>query len=208
MFNKLKKVFSHAPVNRVSGPVEYIICGLGNPGSKYQKTRHNAGFLTLDILADKLGVNVDKIKHKSLVGDAMIDNKRVLLVKPQTFMNLSGQAVTEIAAFYKVPYEKIIVIFDDISLNVGIMRIRKKGSDGGHNGIKNILELSGTDVFPRIKIGVGEKPNPDMDLAAWVTSTFNENELKPVFECMKNAAEAACLIISDKEDEAMNKYSR
>ena len=153
----------------------YIIVGLGNPTSKYDKTRHNVGFDTIDALADKYSINVNNAKHKALCGQGIIDGEKVLLMKPQTFMNLSGEAVKQAAAFYKVPAENIIVIFDDVSLDVGKMRIRLKGSAGGHNGIKSIIAHMG-DSFPRVKMGVGEKPHPEYDLADWVLSHFSKDD--------------------------------
>ena len=155
IFKKLEA--ERAPVP--SGPPEFIICGLGNPGTQYENTRHNAGFMALDTLAEDLKADVKKLKFKSLTADVNIDGVRCLLMKPTTFMNNSGEAVIEALNFYKLPPEKLLVIYDDISLDVGRMRIRKKGSDGGHNGIKSIIYLTGSDTFPRIKIGVGAKPN-------------------------------------------------
>ena len=161
-----------------AGPVEYLIVGLGNPGPKYNGTRHNAGFMALDALAEKLGTRVEKLQFKALTGDAVIGGKRVLLLKPGTFMNLSGQAVQEAAAFHKVPMDQVLVLMDDVSLPVGALRIRKKGSAGGHNGLKNIIYLTGRDDFPRVKIGVGEKPHPDYDLADWVLGKFSPEDAK------------------------------
>lgn len=189
-----------------SGGVEYIVVGLGNPGSQYENTRHNAGFITIDTLASKLDVKVDRIKYKSLCGTAVINNKKVLLMKPSTYMNNSGQAVTEAMNFFKIPAEKVIVIFDDISLDVGKMRIRRKGSDGGHNGIKNIIYLSGSDMFPRIKIGIGHKPEK-WNLADWVLSSFSENEMKLLKETAEKACDTVSLIIDGKTDKAMNLYN-
>ena len=175
-------LFSKKNSTENTGSIEYIIVGLGNPGSQYENTRHNAGFITLDTIAKKNDIKVDRLKFKSLCGTGKIGGKRVLLMKPSTFMNLSGQAVTEAMAFYKIPPEHTIVIFDDISLEPGKLRIRRKGSDGGHNGIKNIIYLSGSDKFPRIKVGVGAKPNPHWELADWVLSRFTESEMKPLTE--------------------------
>ena len=198
MFFKKNDVFS--------GGVEYIVVGLGNPGSQYANTRHNAGFITIDTLAEKLGVKIDRIKYKSLCTTCIINDKKVLLMKPSTYMNLSGQAVTEAMNFFKIPPEKVIVIFDDISLDVGKMRIRRKGSDGGHNGIKNIIYLSGSDMFPRIKIGVGHKPEK-WDLADWVLSSFSDSEMKLLKETAEKACDAVSLIIDGKTDRAMNLYN-
>ena len=159
-------------------PVEYIIVGLGNPGDKYEITRHNGGFLAIDYIAEKKGVRIDRARFKALTAVADINGKGVLLMKPQTFMNLSGEAVGEAARFYKLNADKIIVISDDISLSVGRMRVRRKGSAGGHNGLKNINQHLGTDAYPRLKVGVGEKPHPEYDLVDWVLSSFNAEELK------------------------------
>lgn len=192
---------------KASGPVEYLIVGLGNPESKYQNTRHNAGFLTIDRIAEKSGCAVDRMKYKALTGVATIADKRVLLMKPQTYMNNSGEAVQEAMSFYKIPAEKVLVIFDDISLDVGKMRIRRKGSHGGHNGIKSIVQLCGSEDFPRIKVGVGKKPHPGYDLADWVLSRFTEQEradLSPVFD---NSWEAVQLFLNGQLDKAMNQFN-
>lgn len=201
-----KNLFSSRP-SVPTGPVEFLIVGLGNPGRQYENTRHNAGFITLDVIAEKAGARVDRIKFKGLCGEGMLGGKKVLLLKPSTFMNLSGQSVQEAMAFYKLPPEKVLVIFDDISLEPGRLRIRRKGSDGGHNGIKNIIYLSGKDTFPRIKMGVGKKPNPNWDLADWVLSHFTEDELKALQDAAGRAASAAELIVQGKIDEAMNRYT-
>lgn len=190
-----------------SGPVEYIIAGLGNPGTKYENTRHNAGFLAIDRVAEKAGASIDRLKFKGLTGQAEVGGKRVLLLKPSTFMNLSGQSVQEALAFYKLPPSRCIVLFDDISLEPGRMRIRAKGTDGGHNGMKNIIYLSGSDQFPRIKLGVGKKPHPDYNLADWVLSRFTEKEQKDLATALENAAAAAELIAKGDMDRAMNLYN-
>jgi peptidyl-tRNA hydrolase, PTH1 family len=190
-----------------SGPVEYLIVGLGNPGSKYEGTRHNAGFMALDYIAEKAGASVDRIKFKGLCGFASISGKKVLLLKPSTFMNLSGQSVTEAMNFYKLPPEKVIVLFDDISLEPGSMRIRLKGSDGGQNGMKNIIYLSGKDTFARIKLGTGAKPNPQWDLADWVLSKFSSQEQKALGEAIDHANSSVALMVDGKVTEAMNKYN-
>lgn len=200
-------MFSRIRKEPTAGGIEYIIVGLGNPGAKYETTRHNVGFNAIDTIAEKAGISVTKLKYKSLIGDGSIGGKKVLLLKPQTFMNLSGEAVRDAMQFYKVPPEKVIVIFDDVSLDIGRMRIRRKGSDGGHNGIKNIIYLTGSDSYPRIKIGVGKKPHPDYDLADWVLSSFKKDEqdiLKAVYE---DAYSAVSLMLDDKTDMAMNKYN-
>ncbi|MBQ5563403.1 MAG: aminoacyl-tRNA hydrolase [Clostridia bacterium] len=186
--------------------VEYIVVGLGNPDRKYENTRHNAGFITVDTLADKMDIRLDRIKYKSLCNTCTIADKKVLLMKPSTYMNNSGQAVVEAMNFFKVPSENVIVIFDDISLDVGKMRIRRKGSDGGHNGIKNIIYLSGSDRFPRIKMGVGNKPEK-WDLADWVLSNFTDSERKLLDETAQKACDAVEKIISGNIDKAMNLYN-
>ena len=191
-----------------AGPVEYLIVGLGNPGPKYNGTRHNAGFLALDALAEKLGTRVEKLQFKALTGDAVIGGKRVLLLKPGTFMNLSGQAVQEAAAFHKVPMDRVLVLMDDVSLPVGALRIRKKGSAGGHNGLKNIIYLTGRDDFPRVKIGVGEKPHPDYDLADWVLGKFSPEDAKTLLALFGDVPAICELFVQGKLDEAMSKYNR
>lgn len=203
----LKKLFgSEKNSSMVSGPVEYIIVGLGNPGSKYDGTRHNAGFMALDAVAEKAGVNIDRIKFKGLTGRAVVGGKSVLLLKPSTFMNLSGESVREAMAFYHLPPEKVILLFDDISLLPGKLRIRSKGSAGGHNGVKNILYLTGKDTFPRVKLGVGHKP-PEWDLADWVLGHFSPDDMKKMEESAQNAAAAVELILNGKTQEAMNRYN-
>ena len=190
-----------------SGPFDYMIVGLGNPGKKYEFTKHNAGFLCVDLLAQQLGVKIDRLKFKSLMGDVRINSKRCLLLKPQTFMNLSGEAVREAAQFYNLPPERIIVIFDDISLEPGRLRIRRKGSDGGHNGIKSIIYQLQSDAFPRIKLGIGAKPHPDFDLADWVLEPFTNEALNALRTAADNACEAVGLMVDGKIDEAMSRYN-
>lgn len=187
--------------------IEYIIVGLGNPGRQYESTRHNAGFIALDYIADKLGVRVNRIKFKSTVAEARVAGHRCLLMKPSTFMNLSGQAVTEAMRFYKLPPQKVIVLCDDINLDVGKIRIRRKGSDGGQNGIKNIIYLSGSDEFPRVKIGIGKKPHPDYDLKDWVLSRFTDKDKTALKDILPNIADAVGLIVNDDIDKAMNLYN-
>ena len=189
------------------GSVEYLIVGLGNPDRKYENTRHNCGWLAIDYIAEKLGIKVNKIKYKSFVGEAAIGGKKALLMKPTTYMNNSGQAVVEAMSFYKIPPENVVVIFDDVSLDVGKMRIRQKGSDGGQKGMRSIIYLSGSDAFPRIKIGIGAKPNPDWDLADWVLSRFSDDERKTLDKMFENAYEAVGLIIDGKTDRAMNRFN-
>ena len=184
-------------------PVEYIVVGLGNPGIQYAITRHNAGFILIDEIAAKYSVRVDRAKYKALTAEATICGKRVLLMKPQTFMNLSGEAVGEAARFYKIDPSKIIVLSDDISLDVGKLRVRRKGSAGGHNGLKSINEHIGSDEYPRIKIGVGQKPHPDYDLAAWVLSNFSSEEQKSLVGLRDIVASGVEKIIQGDVDGAM-----
>lgn len=186
----------------------YLIVGLGNFGKEYENTRHNAGFCVADNLAEKFAVSDFKLKHKALICDCRINGNRVLLAKPQTYMNLSGQAVFEISKFYKIPCDKIIVIFDDISLPVGKIRVRAKGTHGGHNGMKNISELMATDNIKRIKIGVGSKPNPDYDLKDWVLGKFSEEDIAALKLVYKRAADAAVEIICADVNSAMNKFNK
>lgn len=192
---------------KVGGSVEYLIVGLGNPDRKYENTRHNTGWMALDYIADKLDCRVNKIKYKSLIGTCEINGAKVMLMKPTTYMNNSGQAVVEAMNFYKIPAENVIVIFDDISLDVGKMRIRSKGSDGGQKGMRSIINLSGSQAFPRIKIGIGAKPNPDWDLADWVLSKFTDKEMKDLEKMFENAHKAVELIIDGKTDRAMNLFN-
>lgn len=189
------------------GAVSFLVAGLGNPGPKYDCTRHNAGFLAIDTLAENLGVKIDRLRFKSLCADVMIEGERVLLMKPSTFMNNSGEAVGEAARFYKIPPEHVIVLFDDVSLDVGRLRIRRKGSDGGHNGIKSILYHLESDNFPRVKIGVGQKPHPDYDLADWVLGRFDKRDTALLDEAFRNAAQAARMIVAGKISEAMNLFN-
>lgn len=190
-----------------TGAVEYIIVGLGNPGTEYENTRHNIGFMTIDTLCEKYKVSCKKLKFKSLTCDVMIAGKRCLIMKPSTYMNKSGEAVTEAMSFYKIPPERTIIVFDDISLEPGKMRIRRKGSDGGHNGIKNIIYLSGADTFPRIKMGVGAKPHPDYNLADWVLGRFKKEDGEKLERCFDNAVTALELMVDGKTDQAMNKFN-
>ncbi len=191
-----------------AGPVDFLIVGLGNPGKKYEGTRHNAGFAALEALAESLHVKVDRVRFKSFCAQTELDGQRVLLMMPQTFMNLSGEAVREAMQFYKLPPERVLVLFDDISLPVGTIRIRRKGSAGGQKGMASIIALCGSDQFPRVKIGIGEKPHPDYDLADWVLSRFTKEEAPRLLDAAKNAAEAARLITAGKVDEAMNRFSK
>lgn len=183
-----------------------IIVGLGNPGNKYENTRHNVGFSTIDVLSEKHGIKVDRLKHKALIGDGSIKGERVLLVKPQTFMNLSGESVRDIVEWYKLPIESVIVIYDDADLPVGTVRIRPKGSSGTHNGMKSIIYQLQSDDFPRIRIGIGKAPE-GWDLADYVLSRFSGDEAKAIHESVKRAADAAAAIIGTGVDIAMNLYN-
>lgn len=189
------------------GTPEFIIAGLGNPGKKYEATRHNTGFVFIDMLADKYSLRVNKIKFKAVTDTAEIAGRKCLVMKPQTFMNESGQSIREAASFYKIPPENIIVVFDDISLDCGKMRIRRKGTDGGHNGIKSIIYHLKSDNFPRIKLGVGKKPHPDYDLAAWVLSDFSKDEAALMRKAAENAVEAVELMVKGETDAAMSKFN-
>ena len=185
----------------------YIIVGLGNPEKKYFTTRHNIGFMTIDTIAEKYNIRVEEAKHKALIGKGVIEGQKVILVKPLTYMNLSGESVREVADYYKVdPESEIIVVYDDISLPVGQLRIRPKGSAGGHNGIKNIIAHLGTEKFMRIKVGVGEKPSK-MDLADYVLGHFTDEELKLEKEAFDKVTDAVNLIMADNVEKAMNLYN-
>ena len=185
----------------------WLIVGLGNPGKDYTRTRHNCGFRALDILADKLGCKVDKGKFQGLYGQCNYQGKKLLLLKPQTYMNLSGKSVLQLSAYFQVPPQRIIVMFDDISLVPGRLRIRPDGSAGGHNGIKSIIQELGSQNFPRVKIGVGAKPNPEYDLADWVLSTFSAAEEKALGPALERAADAALCIIDKGVPEAANRFN-
>ncbi|MDR1928347.1 MAG: aminoacyl-tRNA hydrolase [Oscillospiraceae bacterium] len=189
-------------------PPEWLIVGLGNPGKQYEFTRHNAGFLCVDMLAAALGARVDKLKFHALFTAAQLGETRCALLKPQTFMNNSGQAAAQAAAFYRIPPERVLVIFDDVLLPPGALRIRRKGSDGGHNGVKSVISHLRSSEFPRIKLGIGERPRPEDDLADWVLSAMPKNDLSLLRGACENASRAAALILSGKMDEAMAKYSR
>ncbi len=184
----------------------FIIAGLGNPGFKYAGTRHNVGFGAIDVLAERYRIGVDTKKHKALIGKGVIEGQRVVLVKPQTYMNLSGESIQAAAAYYKLLPEEILVIYDDINLDVGRLRIREKGSAGGHNGMKSIISCLGSDLFPRIRIGVGDKPSR-MDLADYVLGRFPAEELAGVREAIDQAAQAAALIVNGQMSEAMNQFN-
>ncbi len=199
MFNKFKK--------EGNSTYDYLIVGLGNPGKKYETTRHNAGFLFIENMENELNFTAKKLKFHALVGDVKLENKKLLVMKPQTTMNNSGTAVKECAQFYKIPVENIIVIYDDISLDPGLLRIRRKGSAGGHNGIKSIIAHLGSENFPRIKLGVGKKPHPEYDLADWVLSNFPKNDIPLMREALDNGLGALKLMIKGDTEGAMSKYN-
>lgn len=189
-------------------PVSYLIVGLGNPGKEYERTRHNMGFMALDEVAKKFGITVDRAKFHAMVGEGTVGGRRVLLMKPQTYMNNSGEAVGEAANFYKIPADHVIVLHDEISFAPGLMRVRRKGSAGGHNGLKSIIAHLSSEEFPRLKIGVGAKPNPAYDLADWVLSAFSEADMKALRPVLDIIPDAVSLIVAGKIDECMMKYSK
>jgi len=186
---------------------QWMIVGLGNPGREYEATRHNVGFRVTELLAQRLHVRIDRLKFRALTRQTELGGKKVLLVQPQTYMNLSGAAVSALASYYHIPPQRVLVIFDDISLPPGRIRIRRDGSAGGHNGIKSIIQSLGTDQFPRIKIGVGAKPHPDYDLADWVLSKFSAQEEKALEPALLHGAEAAEMILTDGLDKAACAYN-
>ena len=201
LFKKIEK-----PVDNT--PVSFIIAGLGNPGAQYARTRHNAGFVAIDYIAEKLGVRIDRAKFHALVTEAKIGNVRVLLMKPETFMNNSGVAIGEAAAFYKIAPDHVIVLHDEISFEPGIIRIRRKGSAGGHNGLKSIIAHLASEDFPRVKIGVGKKPTPEYDLADWVLGKLTKDGSDAIEERLADISDAVILIADGKIDDAMQKYSK
>ena len=205
IFDVFDRIGSNSPSAR--GKIEYVIAGLGNPGMEYDGSRHNAGFFTIDLLADQLGEKIDRLRFKGKTAEVTIEGKRCLLLKPTTYMNNSGEAIVQALEFYKIPTTNLIVIYDDISLDPGKLRIRRKGSHGGHNGVRSIVDLTGSDDFPRIKIGVGKKPHPDYDLAKWVLGKFGKEDQPKLKEAAENACECIKLMVQGKTDEAMNKYN-
>lgn len=202
LFKKIEKKTDN------SAPITHIVVGLGNPGDKYLRTRHNAGFIAIDYICEKLNARCDRLKFKALTGEITVGGKRMLIMKPQTFMNLSGEAVSAAADFYKIAPENIIVIVDDIALAPGGMRIRNKGSAGGHNGLKSIIEHLSSDNFPRIRLGVGEKPDPQYDLADWVLGTFSRQDIDDMLPCLDATIDAVSLIADGKTDLAMSKFNK
>lgn len=199
IFKKIEKEKS----DRATAPITHLVVGLGNPGDKYFYTRHNAGFLAMDYISQKCGAQVNRSKFKALVGEATIAGKRVLLMKPQTFMNLSGEAVREAMSFYKIPIENVIVLSDDVNLDIGRMRVRKSGSDGGQKGLRSIIELNSSDNFPRIRFGVGKKPHPDYDMADWVLGNLSETDKKAIFDCFVTGYEGLEKLLVGDVDGAM-----
>ncbi|MCQ2460054.1 MAG: aminoacyl-tRNA hydrolase [Ruminococcus sp.] len=193
--------------NTPKGKIEYVIAGLGNPGPEYDNTRHNAGFNVLDTLAKQCGADINRMQFKGKTAEVMLGDVRCLLLKPTTYMNLSGESVVKALEFYKIDVTKLIVVCDDISLDTGKLRIRRKGSHGGHNGLRNICEQTGRDDYQRIKIGVGKKPHPDYDLAKWVLGKFGKEDAEKMTLSAENACECIKLMVQGKTDEAMNKYN-
>lgn len=189
------------------GGVSWLIVFLGNPGPRYEMTRHNAGFMAADAMAKEKNVNINKARFKALTATCDIGGESVLLMKPQTFMNLSGDAVAQAAKFYKIPPERVIVVSDEISLPIGKLRIRTKGSAGGHNGLKDIIAKLGTDAFPRIRIGVGAPPHPDYDMADWVLSSFKNQDAEDMLAAAERAAQAAQCYITQGAERAMNRFN-
>lgn len=207
IFRKLEDGGS-TPSAAVNKPITYIIAGLGNPGRTYTRTRHNTGFLCMDTVCETYHAVTDRARFQALCGEAVIAGARCLLMRPQTMMNLSGAAVADAAEFYKIPAGHVIVLSDDINLNVGAMRVRTKGSDGGQKGIRSIINCLGTDEFPRIRFGVGQKPNPDYDLADWVLSNFSPAELDKLKELFPVACQGIELLIQGRPEQAMQVCNR
>lgn len=193
--------------NQKNGGVDWLLVCLGNPGDQYENTRHNVGFMVADELAERKNIPVQRLKFKALTNTTQLGGAQVLLMKPVTYMNLSGEAVHEAASFYKVPPERILVVSDEVALAPGKIRVRRSGSAGGHNGLKNIIAHLGTDQFPRIRVGVGQKPHPDYDMADWVLGKFQGEDKKAVEEAVKRAADAAECLIQEGVDKAMNRYN-
>ncbi len=202
IFDIFKKIEAEKQ-SKALAPITHIIVGLGNPGDKYANTRHNAGFMMMDYISEKCSAPVNRAKFKALVGEATVAGKRVLLMKPQTLMNASGEAVKEAMAFYKIPIENVIVLSDDVNLDVGRMRVRKSGSDGGQKGLRSIIERLGSDEFPRVRFGVGKKPHPDYDMADWVLGNLSAEDKKALSGCFATAFEGIEKIILGDIDGAM-----
>ena len=189
------------------GGVSWLVVFLGNPGPRYEGTRHNAGFLAADAMAKAKGVEINKLRFRALTAATEVDGQKVLLMKPQTYMNLSGEAAAQAAKFYKIPPEHVIVVSDETALPIGKLRVRAKGSAGGHNGLKSIIACLGSDQFPRIRIGVGAPPHPDYDMADWVLSTFKNQDAEDMQQAAKRAAEAVECYIRSGPDRTMNLYN-
>ena len=202
IFDLFKQIETNKSAEKDTPP-EFIVVGLGNPGKEYENTRHNAGFLFMSYLENKLGCSINRSKFKALCGDTKIGGKRVILMKPQTFMNASGEAVIEAANFYKIPLENVIVLSDDVNLDVGRTRVRKSGSDGGQKGLRSIITCFGKDSFPRIRFGVGKKPHPDYDMVAWVLGEFSESDKKALTESFDRAYDGLCKLLNGDVDGAM-----
>ena len=194
-------------LGRGNGGYQWLLVCLGNPGRQYENTRHNIGFLAADELGRREGIKINKLRYRALTGELRVGGQRVLVLKPQTYMNLSGEAVKLAGGFYKIPPDHVLVISDDVALPLGKLRIRAGGSAGGHNGLKNIIAHLGTDQFPRIRLGVGQKPHPDYDMADWVLGKFQGEDKKAVEAAVKKAADAAECLIREGVDKAMNKYN-
>lgn len=205
IFDIFDRISQNSP--SAGGKIEYIIAGLGNPGMEYDNTRHNAGFAVLDKLADQLGANINRMRFKGKTAEVTIGGKRCLLLKPTTYMNNSGESIVQALDFYKLDISRLIVVCDDISLDPGKLRIRRKGSHGGHNGLRSICELTGSNDFLRIKIGVGKKPHPDYDLAKWVLGKFSKDAAADMEISAGNACQCIELMVQDKTDEAMNRFN-
>ncbi|MCI9586768.1 MAG: aminoacyl-tRNA hydrolase [Oscillospiraceae bacterium] len=190
-----------------SGPVEWLLVCLGNPGKQYENTRHNIGFMAADLLSEREGVKLNKLRYRALTGEMTLGGARVLVIKPQTYMNLSGEAVKLAGGFYKVPPERVLVISDDVSLPLGKLRIRASGSAGGHNGLKNIIAHLGTDAFPRIKVGVGAPAHPEHEMVDWVIGNFSGEEKKVVRQALERVTEAVECVVEKGVGEAQNRYN-
>ena len=193
--------------HRSGGGISWLLVGLGNPGTQYAATRHNMGFMALDRLADREGFRFNKLRFRAWTGQWKVGDRQVLVMKPQTYMNLSGEAVRDAASFYKIPPEHVIVLSDDVSLDVGTLRVRAKGSAGGQNGLKNIIYHLNSEDFPRVKIGVGKKPRPDYDLAAWVLGKFPAEDQKAIDKACEDAVNAAACIIAEDCAAAAQKFN-
>ena len=204
IFDLFKKIEKSADTS----PITHIVVGLGNVGAEYEKTRHNIGFMAIDYIAENIGIRIDRVKFNAYVAEGTLGGVRTLFMKPTTLMNRSGIAISEAAAFYKIPPENVIVLCDEIAFEPGLMRIRRKGSAGGHNGLKSIIEKLSSQDFPRIKIGVGQKPTPDYDLASWVLGKFSSEQLRSAAERFPDIKASVELMLNGRVDEAMNKFSK